>query len=353
MDSEQKTETVSPRADAERIDFADLCQDLGGIVCDYPYCDPALVLQVTASDLRARAEDGGHPARDDAPGLLLALHAASWYAVSGRIDDPAVVDSMIEAVERAATGYEAGACPHPGGEGHPDLTDESPDSIVDLILPLYDEEEWKDYYGTDFAEGAEERAGWFCPGFIRGIAESTLATLRDGRDELFGPPDIDALERVYLKPDGRADISRLIHDAGDAWYGGSPGLTEKASVLAAHRMAHGAPAEERLPLLLTVGFAVQNATWEAIPPKTAELYHRALESVDQTPLAAPCPHSDGHPEVAVEAKDWARLARALHDPSTKKGMTVDEAAVRCPKFAAERAAALLRVTGEHLTPGEG
>ncbi|GAA4625400.1 hypothetical protein GCM10023196_029380 [Actinoallomurus vinaceus] len=97
---------------------------------------------------------------------------------------------------------------------------------------------------------------------------------------------------------------------------------------------------------------MQNATWEAIPPKTAELYHRALESVDQTPLAAPCPHPDGHPEVAVEAKDWARLARALHDPGEEKGMTVDEAAVRCPKFAAERAAALLRVTGEHLAPEE-
>ncbi|MEV5706984.1 hypothetical protein [Actinoallomurus sp. NPDC052274] len=335
---------MSPMTDAERIDFADLCRDLQGIVCDYPYCDPASVLQVAAWDLRDRTGDGQHPGREDAPGLLLALHAASWYAVSGRIDDLAVVDSMIEALERAAAGYEAGSCPHPGGEGHPDLTDESPDSIVSLILPLYDEEGWADYYGTDFAEAAGERARWSCPGFLRGVAENTLAALRAGRDELFGPPNIDALERVYLKPDGRADTSRLTRDAGDAWCGGSPGLTEKASVLAAHRLAHGALEEERLPLSLTVGFAVRHATWKAIPPETAELYHRALEA----PLAAPCPHSDGHPGVDVEARDWARLARALHDPDAERGMAVDEAAVRCPRFAAERAVALLRVTGEHL-----
>src|SRR5690242_9420084 len=101
MDSEQTTGTVSPSADADRIDFADLCRDLDGIVCDYPYCDPASVLQVTAWDLQIRVEDVGHSGRDDAPGLLLALHAASWYAVSGRIDDPEVVGAMIEAVQQA------------------------------------------------------------------------------------------------------------------------------------------------------------------------------------------------------------------------------------------------------------
>jgi hypothetical protein len=364
MNSEQNTGTAGLGDEAERIDFADLCRDLHGIVCDYPYCDPGIVLQVAASDLRERMEEDEHPGRGDAPGLLLALFAASWYAVSGRIDDPEVVDSMIEAVERAAARYATGACAHPEGEGHPDLAGEDPDladedpdlvledpdSIVTMILPLYDEEEWKDYYGTEFAEGEEERAGWFCPGFLSDIAERALATLRDGREELFGPPDIAALERVYVT-DGRVDIVRLTRDAGEAWFGGSPGVTESASVLAAHRLAHGALPEERLPLLLTVGFAVQNASWQAVHPAVVELYHRALESVDQAPLTAPCPHADGHPEIGVRVQDWPRLARAMHDPEKEKDVEVDDA-VRCPRFAAERAAAMLDRTGEHLTSVE-
>ncbi len=330
------------------LDADTFAEDIASVVCGYPDCDPDVLLGWAAGRLAEQATG------DEAAPLAVGLYAARtypyWY-----VRHPAVVRRMIDAVRTASAALDAADCPHLEGDGHPglDAADTYTEELADLIPLLSDEQRWDEEIEDMETLNAEPRDGWLCPGFLAGLSREVLDDLERAIQRITEPPDTDHLDARYLSEDGRADIVRITRDLGDGRWRDPKDPTGTVGVWAARRLIAGARPEERLPLLLLVCAAARRCAWEQVAPAAVHVYREALATVDAAPLAAPCPHDDGHPTAAVPDRSRMALVRALRAPDAHADevddtVEVDQEAVRCPKYAAEQARDALDYSRRYL-----
>ncbi|MET7901190.1 hypothetical protein ABZS86_06830 [Streptomyces sp. NPDC005355] len=286
-----------PARDARRA------EDLRSIVWDYPSAavDPGRELYAYAMSLSA------DPTGEQRAGLVVILHAACWYAASGRIRDKRVLDTMIDALEAVLPGFGDASCPHGTGvEGageyeHPEVRKDTAEQAtvgIHLLSPG-----GRGVYRHWQREGLETAPleAWLCPAFLATIAREALDHLRTGRGRLFGIRHTAYLDEVLVRPDGRLDIDRLTCAVRRRCRDGQ--AAEDAGLWAARRFAAGpADPRERAVLLLVACWSVTSG--EEPPPEAVHRDLRAiLGTVDAAPLGEPCPHGDAHP--------WQQLAELV------------------------------------------
>ncbi|WP_413103666.1 hypothetical protein [Streptomyces sp. Inha503] len=269
-------------------------EDLRSIVWDYPSAavDPAQELSAYARNLVANPL-GYHRA-----GLVVVLHAACWYAASGRIRDRRVLDTMVDALEAVLPGLGGSSCAHGEGE-HPEVgRDTAEQATVGIHLLSPGGRGVYRHWHREELETAPLEA-WLCPAFLAAIAREALDHLRTGRERLFGLRDTAHLDEALLRPDGRLDIERLTHAVRFRCRDGQ--AAEDAGLWAARRFASGpADPRERLVLLLVACWSVTSGG-EA-PPEAVHRDLRAILGAVRADLAVgACPHGDAHPwEVLAE-----------------------------------------------------
>ncbi|AJT68399.1 hypothetical protein T261_6797 [Streptomyces lydicus] len=161
-------------AEILRSGLQDSIRYLDATLNDYPVGDPV-------GDLLGAALVPDHLTKGVRAGYLVTLHACSWYAVSGRIQDRSVLDEMTEGLETVRKTVADVPCTH-RAEEHPRL-DGSADRMAREGIYLRSpggraalQEEHADGYGPSLE-------AWTCPAFLRGLADETLATLAEGPGE--------------------------------------------------------------------------------------------------------------------------------------------------------------------------
>ncbi|MGW4081100.1 hypothetical protein ACWELB_47910 [Streptomyces asiaticus] len=269
-------------------------EDLRSIVWDYPSAavDPAQELSAYARNLVANPL-GYHRA-----GLVVVLHAACWYAASGRIRDRRVLDTMVDALEAVLPGLGGASCAHGEGE-HPEVgRDTAEQATVGIHLLSPGGRGVYRHWHREELETAPLEA-WLCPAFLAAIAREALDHLRTGRERLFGLRNTAHLDEALLRPDGRLGVERLTHAVRFRCRDGQ--AAEDAGLWAARRFAAGpADPRERLVLLLVACWSVTSG--EEAPPEAVHRDLRAILGAVRADLAVgACAHGDAHPwEVLAE-----------------------------------------------------
>ncbi|MGY0057609.1 hypothetical protein ACWY4P_13745 [Streptomyces sp. LZ34] len=266
---------------------------LRSVLWDHPRVDPAYELSDYAAALRA------HPDGDSRAGLVVILHAACWYAVSGRIRGKWVLDEMIGALEAVLPGLGDEPCAHRDGE-HPETGDD-PAALATVGVHLLSPGGRGVYRRRGGIEGWHTPLeGWLCPAFLAGLAREALDQLLAGRDKLFGSRDTTHLDAEYLLPDGRIDIDTLTATYRQSWVTEHDELVQNAALWAARRYAAGAGGErERAVLLLLACWAVDGMVVD-LPTSVLGVLEEIFEAVDLAPLDEPCPHPAVHPWQGLE-----------------------------------------------------
>ncbi|MDX3231434.1 hypothetical protein [Streptomyces sp. ME19-01-6] len=261
---------------------------LRSILWDYPHVDPAYELCDYAAALRAL------PDGDSRAGLVVILHAACWYAVSGRIRGKWVLDEMVGALEAVLPRLGDEPCAHRDGE-HPE-TGEDPAALATVGVHLLSPGGRGVYRRRGGVGGWHTPLeGWLCPAFLAGLAREALDQLLAGRDKLFGSRDTAHLDAEYLLPDGRIDIDTLTTTYRQSWVTEHDELVQNAALWAARRYAAGAGDErERAVLLLLACWAVDGPAVD-LPTSVVGVLEEIFEAVDPAPLDEPCPHPAEHP----------------------------------------------------------
>ncbi|MER7795015.1 hypothetical protein [Streptomyces sp. NPDC097640] len=274
-------------------------QHLRSILWDYPDVDPAYELSDYAAALR------DHPEGDARAGLVVILHAACWYAVSGRIRGKWVLDEMVQALEAVLPALGDEPCAHRDGE-HPQAGDD-PAALATVGVHLLSTGGRGVYRRRGGIEGWHTPLeGWLCPAFLAGLAREALDRLLAGRDKLFGTRDTAHLDAEYLLPDGRLDIDTLTTTYRQSWVTEHDELVQNAALWAARRWAagdgdgdSGGEGRERAVLLLLACWAVDGMVID-IPRSVLGVLQEVFERVDLAPLDEPCPHPGEHPWEGLE-----------------------------------------------------
>ncbi|MFF3541710.1 hypothetical protein ACFYXD_07580 [Streptomyces platensis] len=255
---------------------------LSSLLNGYPYGDPGEELSFQAGTLPR------HPTKGVLAGYVVTLHASQWYAASGLITERPVLDDMVAGLEAALPLLRDTSCPHTAAEHPRPAGDPSGNAMTG-------------YYLRSPGGRAELRAwtdgellkSWLCHGFLRGLADEALSTLRYARDSLCGTLDDHLLDSTYTRPDGRLDIGALTHCFDEAEYNKS-WAAENAVRWAARRYAatgDDSP-RERLVLLLLVLWCAEAVE---LAPDVGEEIREVLVGVGTAPPDTACAHDEAHP----------------------------------------------------------
>ncbi|MEU3617599.1 hypothetical protein ABZ725_35610 [Streptomyces sp. NPDC006872] len=255
-------------------------KSLSSVLHLYPYGDPD-------DDLASQGWNLSLAADADRPGRLLVARAVSWHVVSGLVRRKSVLDDLVEAVQGALPHYAEATCEH---EGHPELENSGPEAAetgLRLSCPA-----GRAIYERD-REDEPPLDELLCPARLKEVAEETLSTLVEGRDQLFGERPTAHLDAEYLRADGRLEIERIADRLE------STGRNEQYAddlALWAARRHESADARERAVLLLTA----HQATRIAYPNPLYAVTRGVLDlmrAVAAAPVPADCAHADEHPAL--------------------------------------------------------
>ncbi|MGW1890607.1 hypothetical protein ACWCP6_10160 [Streptomyces sp. NPDC002004] len=130
-----------------------------------------------------------------------------------------------------------------------------------------------------------------------------------------GLPDTGYIDDLYLDTDGTTDFSGALHrdlDARVDEFGGHSRVVlddEEMTVWLARRLLAGPAHWELAPLVLVL--RIMSSMRDRFGPPAIALCHRALTSVDTSPLSRACPHDGiGHPRDNHE-EGWASAIEAI------------------------------------------
>ncbi|MFE7260639.1 hypothetical protein ACFU9B_01000 [Streptomyces sp. NPDC057592] len=305
-------------------------RSLGSVLNDYPNGDPFWDLDIHAgppSDLSRAA----------LAGYVVVAHANCWYAGSGRIRQRSLLDDMIEGLESVLPLLPDEACAHEDGE-HPALRsggEEQASEGIHLQSPggrTVLREEHADGYGASLE-------AWTCTTFLRALAVEARDHLREAVDRLFGTRETAHLDQVYLRPDGRLDITPLSERHVPFK---DETASEEAALWAARRyeqLGPEGPALDRTVLLLLMGTAADSLE---LSYGIAREILGILRTTAATLPGGACDHADGH-EPGHERTSDLRLARIAHlyapdagpDPGPDPGQGFRSEVLTCPVHLAE------------------
>ncbi|MFB7208539.1 hypothetical protein [Streptomyces sp. NPDC056255] len=304
-------------------------RSLGSVLNDYPNGDPFWDLDIHAgppSDLSRAA----------LAGYVVVAHANCWYAGSGRIRQRSLLDDMIEGLESVLPLLPDEACAHEDGE-HPALRsggEEQASEGIHLQSPggrSVLREEHADGYGASLE-------AWTCTTFLRALAVEARDHLREAVDTLFGTRETAHLDAVYLRPDGRLDITPLSERHVPF---NDETASEEAALWAARRyeqLGPDGPALDRTVLLLLMGTAADSLE---LSYGIAREILGILRTAAATLPGGACDHADGHGDGRERTSDRvARIARlyapdADPAPGPDSGQGFGSEVLTCPVHLAE------------------
>ncbi|QZZ30410.1 hypothetical protein [Streptomyces sp. ST1015] len=282
----------------------------------YPTGDPDVTLACQVSALAA-ADD------EERPGRLLVAHAISWHLVSGMVRDKEILDDLIEAVEDTLPHYADATCDH---EEHRGLDDDGPEyAEAGLRLTCAAGRERYERGHADWDEPPIDQL--LCPVRLVEIAQEALATVREGRERLFGERPLDHLDAEYLRADGRLDVEKIVgrldHKHWNERYADDLGLW------AARRHA-SADVRERVVLFMTA-YQTMKISYPGPPPNVAAGV-LALMAPLATERPGTCAHTDDHPATRyVDLRHGLPQVYAPEEfPATEHTRTLES--WTCPRF---------------------
>ncbi|MFD0019814.1 hypothetical protein [Streptomyces sp. NPDC058382] len=261
----------------------------------------------------------------DRAGHLMVVRAVTWYAVSGMVRAKWVLDDLVEAVESALPHFADASCDH---DGHPTLPDSGPDAAeLGVVLSSPG---GRGVYEQGLQEGEGPALEWLlCPVFMTEIAEETLRTLRERREELFGSRDTSHADTEYLRADGRLEIEKIVERLDSkSW---NERYADDLGLWAARRYEH-ADERERPVLLVTAHLALKTS-YPSPPPSVVRDVLATMRAVATTARPQGCGHEDEHPtlkyaEIRPELPHF--YAPDEHPPAADPRSTQ---AWVCPQFA--------------------
>lgn len=172
---------------------------LDEVLNDYPNGDPFWELDVptTPHDELSRAALAGY---------VVVVHAACWYAASGRIERRSLLDDMIKGLDSVLPLLPDEPCGHADGEHPAPGRDSARRAACGIQLQSPGgrtvlREEHEDGYGPSLE-------AWTCPTYLRGLAVQARDHLRTAVERLFGTGGAAHPEDGCPRPDGRSASDR-------------------------------------------------------------------------------------------------------------------------------------------------